>query len=177
MSRKIAPRSRRGSLTYNAYYDRDEIRYLGHNAGMMHHAPTTRKFRQVFGKNMNHRHSIRLKDYDYTQAGAYFVTICTHDRICRFGNIVDGVMHLNNVGNVVVEEWQQTAILRPYVDLDAFVVMPNHFHGIIVITDDPAFRRGMIHHARMDHTLTDRAPTDHTPADDASVHDVATDHT
>jgi putative transposase len=82
-----------------------------------------------------HRRSIRLKDYDYTQSGAYFVTICAHERACLFGAAVDGVMILNEWGVIVQEEWEQTAILRPNVELDAFVVMPNHIHGIIVITD------------------------------------------
>ena len=83
----------------------------------------------------HHRRSIRLKGYDYTQAGAYFVTIVTHDRECLFGEVVDGQMRLNPFGEIVREEWFRTAVVRPYVMLapDEFVVMPNHIHGIIWI--------------------------------------------
>jgi REP element-mobilizing transposase RayT len=85
----------------------------------------------------HHRRSIRLKGYDYTQAGAYFVTFCAWQHECLFGEIVDGEMHLNDYGRVVEEEWLRTAEVRPNVDLDAFVIMPNHIHGIIVICIDP----------------------------------------
>jgi REP element-mobilizing transposase RayT len=81
------------------------------------------------------RRSIRLQDYDYADEGAYFVTICTYGRACLFGEIVNGEMRLSRVGEVVLNEWLQTAIVRPNVELDAFVIMPNHVHGIIVITD------------------------------------------
>lgn len=85
------------------------------------------------------RRSIRLHEYDYTQPGAYFVTICIHQRECLLGEIVDGLMSTNSWGEIVRDEWLQTAILRPGVELDVFVVMPNHFHGIISIASD---RRG-----------------------------------
>lgn len=91
-----------------------------------------------------HRRSIRLRDYDYTQNGAYFVTTCAHERRCIFGQVVNDAMALNAWGQIVTEEWEQTAILRPTIELDAFVVMPNHVHGILVIVDDG---RGMMHHA------------------------------
>ena len=83
----------------------------------------------------HHRHSIRLQGYDYTQSGAYFVTICTHGRALLFGNVVGGEMRLNDAGRIVRDEWFKTAQLRPYVVLyeDEFVVMPNHIHGIIEI--------------------------------------------
>jgi REP element-mobilizing transposase RayT len=83
---------------------------------------------------MQHRHSIRLPDYDYTQDGVYFVTICAYNRDCIFGHILDGEMRLNGWGGIVQEEWLRTAVLRPYVILDEFVVMPNHFHGIVIIS-------------------------------------------
>ena len=81
----------------------------------------------------HHRQSARLKGYDYTQAGAYFVTVCTYKRQPLFGKIVDGQMQLSLLGQLVYAEWQKTAVVRPNVFLDAFVVMPNHLHGIIVI--------------------------------------------
>jgi len=83
----------------------------------------------------HHRRSIRLKGYDYTQAGAYFVTICTQDRMCLFGEIVDGEMRLNDAGEIVAWTWHDMPNHISNVQLDAFVVMPNHVHGIIVITD------------------------------------------
>lgn len=84
-----------------------------------------------------HRRSIRLKGYDYTQPGACFVTVVTQNRVCLFGEIVDGRMRLNRLGKIVYEEWFRTARLRPYVELrpDEFIVMPNHIHGIIRIVD------------------------------------------
>ena len=86
----------------------------------------------------HHRRSIRLKGYDYTQPGAYFVTICTYQRASLFGRVVDGEMAVNELGKIVREEWFRTARVRPYVELfdDEFVVMPNHIHGIIWIVDD-----------------------------------------
>ncbi len=86
----------------------------------------------------HHRRSIRLRGYDYTQPGAYFVTLCTHDRAHLFGDVVDGIMVLNPYGEIVRDEWFKTAEIRPYVRLDEteFVVMPNHVHGIIWIVDD-----------------------------------------
>ncbi len=91
-------------------------------------------------KPIHHRRSIRIKGYDYGQAGLYFVTLCCHDRICRFGYVENGIMVLNEWGRIAHSEWLKTLELRPNVELGAFVVMPNHFHGIIRIT-----RRGEIH--------------------------------
>ena len=89
----------------------------------------------TYDPHKHHRRSIRLPGYDYTQPGAYFVTIVTHDRECLFGEVVDGVMWLNAFGEIVRDEWFRTAVVRPYVmlDPDEFVVMPNHVHGIIWI--------------------------------------------
>ncbi len=85
--------------------------------------------------------SIRHPDWDYTQQGAYFVTICAHNMQCLFGNITEGQMHPNALGCVVEREWLATAKRRPYVELDEFVVMPNHFHGIIILNERP-YQRG-----------------------------------
>ena len=82
------------------------------------------------------RRSIRLQGYDYTQSGAYFVTLCIHQRECLLGDIVDGLLRVNSWGEIVQEEWLRTEILRPAVALDDFVIMPNHFHGIICIAND-----------------------------------------
>jgi putative transposase len=89
----------------------------------------------IYNPEKHHRHSIRLRGYDYRQEGAYCVTICTHNRECLFGEIIDEKMALSAYGKIVVEEWLQTPLVRPYVDLDAFVIMPNHIHGIVIIAD------------------------------------------
>lgn len=70
----------------------------------------------------------------------YFVTICAHSRKCLFGEIVDGEMQINEYGCVMLKEWLKTADVRKNVELDEFIVMPNHFHGIIVLTDVGARR-------------------------------------
>jgi len=88
-----------------------------------------------YNRDINHRHSIRLHGYDYTRAGAYFVTACVHARECLFGQIVDGVMRLDAYGEIALEYWQAIPEHCPYVDLDAFVVMPNHIHGILMLKD------------------------------------------
>ncbi|MCE5249864.1 transposase [bacterium] len=104
-----------------------------------------------FDPDKNHRRSIRLAKYDYSQAGAYFVTICTRYRECLFGEVIAGEMKLNAFGQIVVEEWFKTGVIRPRIRSDAFMVMPNHVHGILVI-DDGCCRgtldgRGTLHRA------------------------------
>ena len=84
----------------------------------------------------DHHRPIRLPGYDYAQTGAYFVTICTSNRECLFGEIVAGEMRLNPAGVIVSNEWKKTAELRGGIRLGEWVVMPNHFHGIVVIDGD-----------------------------------------
>jgi len=84
----------------------------------------------------HHRRSIRLKGYDYTQAGAYFVTIVAWQREMLFGDIVNGEMVLNRKGYIVRDAWFDLPNHYPHVELGAFVIMPNHVHGIIVLIDD-----------------------------------------
>jgi len=103
----------------------------------------------------NHRQSIRLPGYDYTQPGAYFITITTHNRESLFGQIDDGVMLLNEWGEFARAEWLNTTKIRPYVELDEFCIMPNHIHGIIVIREHSD--RGM---ARDGRGTARRAPTE-----------------
>ena len=86
-----------------------------------------------YDPDKHHRRSIRLQDYDYTQPGAYFVTICTHNHECLFGQVIGAEMHLSNYGQIAHDEWTKTAVVRSYVTLDAFIIMPNHVHGIIII--------------------------------------------
>lgn len=84
----------------------------------------------------HHRRSIRLKEYDYSRAGAYFVTIVTHHRLFLFGEIANGVMRLNPMGEMVAECWHALPNHYTNIVLDEFVIMPNHIHGIIIINDD-----------------------------------------
>jgi len=82
------------------------------------------------------RRSIRLREYDYAQAGAYFSTIVTKDRACLFGEIVDGEMRPNQFGCIVQAAWGELPDHYQGVQCDAFMVMPNHVHGIIVLAGD-----------------------------------------
>jgi putative transposase len=81
----------------------------------------------------HHRHSIRWQGHDYAAGGTYFVTICTVERACLFGEVVDGQMRLNPLGSIVEQEWVRTGQIRPEVEIDVFAVMPNHLHGLITI--------------------------------------------
>ncbi len=83
-----------------------------------------------------HRRSLRLSGYDYSQANAFFVTICVAERRCLFGEIQNGMMKLSEAGQIVESEWLKTASLRPNVRLDEFVVMPNQFHGILWLDEN-----------------------------------------
>jgi REP element-mobilizing transposase RayT len=85
----------------------------------------------TFDPDKHHRRSIRLKSYDYSRAGAYFVTICVRDGVCLFGEIVDGTMRLNDNGWIVTTVWHELSQRFRSIELDEFVVMPNHVHGII----------------------------------------------
>ena len=86
--------------------------------------------------NRRHRRSIRLSEYDYTEVGAYFVTICAYNRECLFGEILDGELRLNGFGKTIEDEWLRTATIRPYIELGQVVIMPNHVHGIVSIRDE-----------------------------------------
>jgi len=87
----------------------------------------------------HNRHSIRLKDYDYSQAGTCFITICVQNRECLLGEIVGDEMQLSEFGKTVAECWEWLPQQYSYLELDYWVIMPNHLHGIIVIDED---RRG-----------------------------------
>ena len=96
----------------------------------------------------HHRRSIRLLEHDYSSAGVYFFTTCTHQRECCFGEIINNQMALNVAGQIAETEWQELAARFPAALFDAFVVMPNHLHGIIVLnpslTDNKAPSLGQI---------------------------------
>ena len=82
---------------------------------------------------MKNRRSIRLKEYDYSQSGAYFITICAQVRECLFGEIVDWKIALNDAGKMVQAVWDDIPSHYAGIDTDAFIIMPNHIHAIIVI--------------------------------------------
>ncbi len=94
-----------------------------------------------YNPNKHHRRSIRLKGYDYSKAGLYFITICCQDRICRFGDIIVGAglapaqMVLNEFGQIAYNEWIKLTERFTNFELDVFQIMPNHMHGIIVLND------------------------------------------
>ena len=98
-----------------------------------------------YDPQIHHRQSVRVKDYDYTSNGYYFVTICTHDKQQLFGQIKTRrgtaccalciLCALNEYGNIVNDEWIKSAHIRNKIELDEFVIMPNHIHGIIIIND------------------------------------------
>ncbi|MFW9940359.1 MAG: transposase [Candidatus Thorarchaeota archaeon] len=86
-------------------------------------------------QDKHHRKSIRIPGYDYSQDGWYFITICTYQRERLFGDILDGVMILNAFGNIVKTRWNMIPEHFPHVDLDEYIIMPNHIHGIMVINN------------------------------------------
>ena len=88
----------------------------------------------AFDRERHHRQSIRLDGYDYSLSGANYITVCTYQRECLFGRIVDDQVSRNALGAIVQEEWLQTATVRSDVWVDAFIVMPNHVHGILILS-------------------------------------------
>jgi putative transposase len=86
-----------------------------------------------YDPKIHSRRSIRLREYDYSQNGYYYVTICTRDRKCWFGNVVNGKMKLSGIGEIVKQCWDTIQQHFDDVILDEMVIMPNHLHGIIVI--------------------------------------------
>lgn len=91
---------------------------------------------------LHHRRSIRLKGYDYSQGGGYYLTLVTSARRCIFGEIVADVMRLNELGAIVQECWEDILDHFPHVTVDVFAVMPNHVHGILFLHDDG---RGLVY--------------------------------
>jgi putative transposase len=107
---------------------------------------------------IHRRRSLRLKGYDYGMAGAYFVTISTQDRACLFGDVAAGAMRLNEAGQMVATLWDGITARLSGVEIDQFVVMPNHLHGILVLTDGDAGE-----------ATTERATTRVAPTNDGPV--------
>ena len=98
---------------------------------------------QKYNPNIHHRRSIRLPEYDYSQEGMYFITLCTHERVPRFGTITDGEMELNDIGRMVGEWYHLLEEKYPHIVCREYVIMPNHFHCIIQIKQEDAPCRGI----------------------------------
>lgn len=86
-----------------------------------------------FDPQKHHRRSIRLPNYDYAQIGAYYITIVTHNREMLFGEIVNSEMKLSSLGQIAQREWERLPKRFKHIELGAFVIMPDHVHGIIII--------------------------------------------
>jgi len=96
-----------------------------------------------YNSEIHHRKSIRLRHYDYSQSGAYFITMCTHNRECLLGEIIDREMVLNDAGEITQHYWLEVPNHFPNVVLDEYIVMPNHVHGIIVSNDNVGARHAV----------------------------------
>lgn len=86
-----------------------------------------------YDPKVHRRRSIRLKGHDYSQLGAYFITICAYDKKCLFGKIIDHKMVLNQFGTIAYNEWMKSITIRTEIELDSITIMPNHIHGIVFI--------------------------------------------
>lgn len=102
---------------------------MKHSVGAQHAVPDN-MVDNVPGKH--HRHSIRLSGYDYSQEGAYYVTVDAWKHECLFGIVVDAAMHLNEYGKIANECWSSIPEHFAHVELDEYIVMPNHVHGIFL---------------------------------------------
>ena len=111
-----------------------------------------------FNPQRHHRKSIRLKGYDYSKAGAYFVTVVTWQRDCLFGEVLNGEMRLNKAGKIVQWEWENLAQSFNFIELGIDQVMPNHFHGVLAFRDVGATRPGIINSPAGENPLSDVAP-------------------
>ncbi len=104
-----------------------------------------------YNPQFHRRRSIRLPDYDYSQPGAYFITMVKYQRECLFGEIVNGEMQYSAMGHIAEKHWRLIPEHFPQVELGAYVIMPNHVHGIMIIHDrsdaDASERRGTIYRA------------------------------
>lgn len=94
-----------------------------------------------YDSDKHHRRSIRLKGYDYAQSGAYFITLCTWQRPSSFGEIMNGEMQLNTYGEILQRHWDSLPKHHHHLELDEFIIMPNHVHGIIVLIDDNTYKK------------------------------------
>jgi REP element-mobilizing transposase RayT len=113
------------------------------------------------------RHSLRLKGYDYSQAGAYFITVCTQKRAPLFGHVIETDVCLNEIGSIVKQSWADLPNHYSGMELDSFVVMSNHVHGIVILSDEPDRRHGIPEIVRGFKTFSARTANGHRRANAA----------
>jgi len=94
-----------------------------------------------YNPDKHHRKSIRLKNYNYSNIGSYFITVCAYNHECLFGDIEDGRMQLNNCGRIIESEWLRSSEIRKEIELDIYQTMPNHFHAIVFILESSTNKR------------------------------------
>ena len=107
------------------------------------------------------RRSLRLPGYDYSQAGAYFITACTQNRVMLLGEVIDCSVRLNELGTIVQQTWDDLPTHYQGIDLDAFVVMPKHLHGIIILADQSERRQAVPEIVRGFKTFSARRVNEH----------------
>jgi REP element-mobilizing transposase RayT len=114
-------------------------------------------------KNKYRIQSARLQNWDYSWNAPYFITICTHNRQCFFGEITNGKMKLSKIGKIIETEWLKTFEMRPDMNLEMgeFIVMPNHFHAIIIIGENDFNRRCGLQRRDAMHCVSTHADTNH----------------
>jgi putative transposase len=112
-------------------------RWTESNTGAHCHVPLRASPRaqtdMKYDPEIHNRRSIRLRGYDYSSPSAYFITICTHQKEFLLGRVLNGQMYRNTYGEIAEEEWFRSAAIRKEIQLDAWMVMPNHVHGIVMI--------------------------------------------
>jgi putative transposase len=138
-NKKPSNRFFRLSVWYNIITRIDMVETPRRGVSTVHNKIMPEKF-----KNKYRVGSTRLPGYDYSQNGLYFVTICTKDKECFFGEIVDGERVLSEVGKIAQQFWQETPLHFPHVNIDEFSIMPNHVHGIVEILPGAATCRDAI---------------------------------
>ena len=117
------------------YYGLHRIPWTQRGATWHNELHQERRKIMTFNPDRHHRRSIRLPGYDYSQPGAYFVTICTYQRECTFGTVQDHTVVLSQLGEIVEQCWRALSGHFRFIELDTFAIMPNHVHGIVAIND------------------------------------------
>ena len=134
----------------------------------MQRSPTVNRYNKIvkrikYNPEIHHRRSIRIKEYDYSHEGLYFITICTFNHACLFGHLDNGDVVLTAYGEIANTEWLKTGELRSNISLHEFVMMPNHMHGIIEIdgsTCRGTIPRALVHRGAKEEGTLQRAPTE-----------------
>jgi putative transposase len=125
----------------------------------------------TYNTELDHHRSIRLRGYDYSQAGAYFINLVTEKRLCLFGEIINGEMRLSRLGRTVEREWLRLERRFAGVELDEFVIMPNHVHGILVIAKQaaPANKNAVVGETRKERAASKQSGVSEAPAAPGSL--------